>query len=260
MPTAVNAINTTTNASISGSSVTSAATAITLAASLPTGLNIDAKVLAAALSVGIGAGGIGAAIGVALARNLIGSHPDGSAGSAQVEAFITNSNVTATDALQQLATSSATITAEVVSGALAVGGGLIGIGLAGAGVDITNDIAMNVEAYIANAAANTVTAGALVLSARDTSSITATANGVAISAALGIVGIAVSVGAAIANNRIDNQVLAYVSGPTTGTASVSTVAHATTESAAAISSETACSSAPGTRTVGRPGRPTARPA
>ena len=57
-----------------------------------------------------------------------------------------------------------------------------------------------------------------MLAARDTSSITATADGVAISAALGLVGIGVSVGAAIADNRIDNQVLAYVSGPTTGTA------------------------------------------
>src|SRR5213079_337741 len=75
---ALNVINTTTVAHVDASVLASSG-GVTLSASTPSA-----------------AGGVvaaGAALGIALAQNLIGWHSDGSAGSANVEAYIVNSSI-----------------------------------------------------------------------------------------------------------------------------------------------------------------------
>ncbi len=236
---AVNAIDTTTTAHIDSSSVTSEG-GVTLSASTPSALQINSTIVTASVGVGGGAGGIGAAIGVALAQNLIGYNTDGSAGNAAVEAYTDNSSISAEGALQLDATTAASITAQVDSGAVAIGGGLLGIGLAGAGVDVVNKSALDVEAYIEGDGTSGISAYAISLAARDNSSITANAFGVAVAAAIGVVAGAVSVGVAIADNEISNRVLACMEGVDQST---------TTPDSACVNDTTAAGTDPGITTT-----------
>ncbi|MGH3049125.1 MAG: hypothetical protein ACRDLK_03125, partial [Gaiellaceae bacterium] len=208
---ALNVIDTTTAAHVDSSALASSG-GVTLSASTPSALTIDATVVAATVGVGVGFVGAGAAIGAALAQNLIGWHPDGSAGSAAVRAYVENSSIDTGGALRVTATSSASITAAVVSGAVAIGGGVVGIGLAGAGVDVVNRIAMQVEAYIEGDGANGIYAAAVSLAARDTATITANAFGVAVAGSFGLLGLSISVGVALAENEISNRVVACIEG------------------------------------------------
>ena len=209
---AVNAIDTTTLAHIDSSTVDADGGGVSLSASTPASLDITATVKAGAVGAAGGAVGIGAAIGVALAQNLIGYNADGSAGNAAVEAYVDNSSVDAEGALQIDATTAAVINAEVDSGAVAVAGGIVGIGLAGAGDDVVNKSALDVEAFIEGDGSTGISAYAIEIAARDNSQITATADGVAVAAAIGVVAGAVSVGVSIADNEIANRVLACIEG------------------------------------------------
>ena len=208
---ALNVINTTTAAHVDASVLASSG-GVTLSASTPSALTIHAIVVAAAASLAGGVVAAGAALGVALAQNLIGWHSDGSAGSANVEAYVVNSSIDTGGALRVTATAAATITAEMVSGAVAIVGGVVGIGLAGAGVHVVNKIAMHVEAYIEGDGANGIYAAAVSLAARDTSSITANALGVAVAAAFGALGFGLSIGVSIAENDISNRVFSCIEG------------------------------------------------
>ena len=159
---ATNVILTKTDATIADS-VISSATDVTLDAT-DTAL-IRAKIITAAAGVGVGFGGMGASIGVAIARNFIGYRADGTAQTAEVHASIDRSSVTAGGKLTLQALSNQTIEALVVAGSVAIAGGLYGFAAAGAGATTTNQIAADVKATISGdgTAATGITAGSIRL-------------------------------------------------------------------------------------------------
>ena len=206
---ATNVILTKTDATIADS-VISSATDVTLDAT-DTAL-IRAKIITAAAGVGVGIGGIGASIGVAIARNFIGYRADGTAQTAEVHASIDRSSVTAGGKLTLQALSNQTIEALVVAGSVAIAGGLYGFAAAGAGATTTNQIAANVKATINGdgTAATGITAGSIRLSARDTSKITANTASVAVAASIAPDGAAIAIAVATANNSIGNTIEASI--------------------------------------------------
>src|SRR5205807_1929852 len=98
---------------------------------------INAMVGAAAVAAaGGGTAGVGVAIGVALADNRI---DDGSGGTGQIQAYISDSAITATGDVVLTAVSQQNIEALVAAAAAAIAvGGTAGVGASGAGVDVTN--------------------------------------------------------------------------------------------------------------------------
>ena len=226
---AVNAITGSVDAYIDSSTVHSAG-AVSLTASTPAppsnnaaaGLSISSTVGAVAASLAGGGGGVGAAIGVAIAQNLIGYNPDGSTGSAlpavcgvqgaaQIVSCINNSTVIAGGAVSQTATSGASITATVFSVAVAVSAGDFGIGLGGAGFSAVNESALQVGADITGSS-TVVDATSLNSAASDTSAITAGAGTGALAAGIGGVGVAMSVAAGVAENEIFDSVTSKIDG------------------------------------------------
>ncbi len=266
-----NFINTATNAFASGSRLTSADNVIVSADNHAT---IDAQILTASVGAGVGGkAGIGASIGVALARNIIGYRPTtvpydalsgatltslttgtrvkvqegvrvdevyeyvGSAisaavdlrkadygdiqswkrvdlteGRSEVRAYLENSSVLADGKLKQSAMSSGLIQAEVFAGSIAVGGGTVGVGVSGAGVGAENRMATVVHAGISGNASSRIEAAEIALTADDVSTIHVETGAASIAAAFGVVGVSVSIGAAVALNEIANDVAAYVTG------------------------------------------------
>ena len=204
---ATNAILTKTNAAISDSAITSAA-GVDLDATGTAG--IRARILTAAVGVGVGFAGVGASIGVSIARNLIGSTPSGVVSRAEVQATIARSSVTAGGALTLDAVSNQTIDALVVAGSVAVAGGLYGFSAAGAGATTENRIAADVKATIDGDGATGIRATAIGLSARDRSTITANTASVAVAASIAPVGAAIAIAVALATNTIDNAIEASI--------------------------------------------------
>jgi hypothetical protein len=102
--------------------------------------SITARILAASVAVGVGGtAGVGLSIGASLADNLIGYATSSSAKTpGEARAYVLNSTVTAGGALTITASDSATIDAKVLAGSVAVSGGTVGVGLAGAVTRATN--------------------------------------------------------------------------------------------------------------------------
>ena len=123
-------------------------------------------------------GGAALSAGVSVAMNDIAN---------QVFAVIDGSTVTSAGSVGLLATSSATIDALTIAGAIGAAGGQGGgFSFAGAGAGSGNTIKNTVKAAILNGSTVTTTvAGAVSLTARDTSFIKADAGGVGIAAAGG---------------------------------------------------------------------------
>ena len=111
---------------------------------------ISSAVLAVSAAVGLGAVGVGVGVGVSIAENYIGYDLQGNAvgDSGEIKAFINNSSVSAADDLTVQATGEQTINTVVFAGAVALGAGKVGVGIAGSGVDATNKIGGSIEAYI----------------------------------------------------------------------------------------------------------------
>ncbi len=126
---ATNVILTKANAHIDGSDVT--ADDVTLTATDTS--EIEATILATAIALAGGTVAAGISIGVAFAQNLIGWTLDGVASPAEVRAYLFETSVAASGALTLSATSNQTVDATVLSGSVAVAGGLLGVGLGGAG-------------------------------------------------------------------------------------------------------------------------------
>ncbi|MTJ31397.1 hypothetical protein, partial [Aphanizomenon sp. UHCC 0183] len=221
---AVNIIGTNTNAYIIDSTVTSKGE-VTLD-SRNTSL-IDAEVLAVSGSVGIGGtGGVAAAIGASIAHNfigfdLIGFNADGtvqidnsaSRNKAQIQAYVEDSTVKATTGdIRQTAISHQTITAEVWAGSVAISGGSQGaLSLSGAGVSTVNKIATQVKTYIDGAVGSRIEASNILLTAQDTSKITAKGGAAALAVAVAGEGSgSVAIGVALAENTIANTVASYI--------------------------------------------------
>jgi hypothetical protein len=174
--------------------------------------DIDAEVIAASASLTVGGvAGVGASIGAAVAKNLIGRELDGTPASSTVHAYILNASVEADGDLELEALSTGSIDAVILSGSVAVsGGGLAGIGLSGAGASVENVIAASVKAYIDGDGALGIHARDVQLTADDTSTITATAGSASVAAAFGTAGVSVSVGVGLARNTITNEVEAFI--------------------------------------------------
>ena len=111
---------------------------------------ITSAVVAASLAIGGGGStGVGASIGIAVARNFIGYTPFGGEDAAQIQAYVENSSIHAIGDLVQTATASQTINSLVLAGSAAVGaGGSTGVGVSGSGVLADNLIGVDVKAYI----------------------------------------------------------------------------------------------------------------
>ncbi|MDB5862130.1 MAG: repeat-containing protein, partial [Ramlibacter sp.] len=207
---ATNVILTTTSAYVRASVLSSAGD---LGVEASNTSSIDATIVAAAVSVGVGGTvGIGASIGAALATNLVGFTEAGPRQAAVVQAFLENTSVLDADDLDISAISDLSVHAIVLAGSVAIAGGTVGVGLAGAGASSKNRIGADVKAYIAGDGALGITAGSLTVEAEDSSFISADTGAAAVAASFGVAGASVSVGVAIAENEIDNAVDAYISG------------------------------------------------
>ena len=227
---AFNAVTSTANAHIDESKVTSKL-GVSLKADSTSAIN--ALVLGISAAVGAsGEGGVGASIGVALSKNLVGYRLDGSSSPSQVQAYVLGSTITAQGALTATAAGSETIAALVIAGSVAVGAsGGVGVGASGSGVSVDNKIRIDVRAYVdgdsaTGVVATGISASAITLRATDASSIAATAVAVSIAGAFATgVGVAVSIGVSLAHNEISNQVEAYLKNAThsvsTGTGPIS---------------------------------------
>ena len=135
-----------------------------------------------------------------------------------MRAYITNSILTVHGALSLQSTGSQTIDAIVLSGAVAIAGGLIGVGLGGAGSSAVNRIATRIEAAIDGDGSYTggTYAYSVSLTAEDTSTIHATTGAAALAVGFGALAVGGAVGVAIAENEIANQVKAYIANVDSG--------------------------------------------
>ena len=215
---ATNVILTTTNAHIDNSVLNSFEDVVLVASNAS---SIIAEVIAASASVAVGGvAGFGASIGAARARNFIGFELDGTPSPAEVQAYVLNSSIIAGGDLSQTATANETITAQVLSGSVAVsGGGAVGVGLSGAGSSTENKIATQIRAFINGDGATGIIADKVSLTAMDTSSITTTAGSASLAGAFGgVAGVAVSVGVGLAHNEISNTIEASIQNADQGVA------------------------------------------
>ncbi len=112
--------------------------------------NIASAVLAASLGIGGGgAVGVGASIGVSVARNFIGWTPGGSETPAEVQAYLKNTSVRTTDDLTLTSLASQAISSVVFAGSAAIAvGGTVGVGASGSGVWAENKIGVHAKSYI----------------------------------------------------------------------------------------------------------------
>lgn len=175
--------------------------------------SITAKVAtaSAALSAG-GIAGVGASIGASYARNLIGWEWLGNRLPADVLAYILDSSVVTDGDLALTAKTTQTIDATVLSGSAAISAaGLVGGGASGAGAVTENRVANKVNAFINGDNDAQVLSRHLTLSAKDDSSIVADTGAASLAAAFAGAGSAtLSVGLALARNKISSEVEAYL--------------------------------------------------
>ena len=119
---------------------------------------IDARIISVALAAAGGVVAGSAAIGSSTAQNLIGYAADGTTVQAsQVRAYITGSQVEARRKIALLADETATITANVAAGSVALAGGGIAVAASGAGVGVKNKIAIAVDTHISNSTGSGIT-------------------------------------------------------------------------------------------------------
>ncbi len=206
-----NVIGSTTVACIMGSSVTSAAGVSIVAAATD---GISATVVGVSGAGGFGANAVAAAIGSSVARNEIGgAAPATGLQPGSVLAYVSNSKITATGLLNITANGGETIGAGVGAGSAAITGGALGsVALAGAGAEAQNIIQVPVEAYIDSGGftADSIKTGSLAINATDAPGITATVAAASLSAAIGLVGVGISIGVALAENVVTDTVEAFI--------------------------------------------------
>ena len=174
-------------------------------------------------------------IGVAIARNSIGYDANGdlekddatgAAKRAQVQAYVSNSQLTAGGQMAATTLFTPTIDAEVDSYAVAAnfaGSENKTTQWAGAGVgaEATSRIAVDVKSYVSADSTTVVVspslvAGSVSLTAIDTSTITSRAHGGSLAlVAAGKAGATLAIGVSLARNEIDNDVEASIKGLST---------------------------------------------
>ena len=182
---------------------------------------IDATIVAAsAAAAGGGVAGVGASIGAAVARNLIGYDSDGNKLESGVEAKISDTSVQAEGALSQSAIANQTVDAQVLAGSVAIaGGGTVGVSLSGAGVSATNKIGISVNAQIDGDGTEGIEVDSVSLQAVDNSTISSDAGAASIAGSIsGAVSFDAAVGVSLAENDISNKITASIDNADDGVA------------------------------------------
>jgi hypothetical protein len=168
---------------------------VTIVATDASEINAIAGAASLALSLG-GTVGVSVAIGVSLARNTITS---------DVEASVANVSGTLESTVGAITVSAeedATIQAISAAAAIAAGfGGVAGVAVSGAGAYAANVILTGTRAYVEDSTLDS--AGAITITADNTSSIDATIVAAAVSLTIGgTAGVGASIGAALSTNLI----------------------------------------------------------
>jgi hypothetical protein len=179
------------------------------------GISSAVVALSAAVAGGTAAG-VGASIGISVARNFIGSQPDGTEVPVTVAAYLQDTAVDADGALRVEAVSAQSIDAIVFAGSVALAiGGSAGVGIAGSGVWAENRIDVDLSSRILGDDAggrHGIAADSVTVTADDRNTIRAFAGAVSIAAAGGTVGVSASIGVALARNTIAGSVEAAIVG------------------------------------------------
>jgi hypothetical protein len=98
----------------------------------------------------------------------------------------------------------------VVAGSVAIAGGTVGVGVAGAGAISSNAMSVDVLAYIDGDGTQGITAGTITVKADDQSRVFADTGAASVAASFGVAGASVAVGLASAVNRIENVIDAAI--------------------------------------------------
>lgn len=246
---ATNVILGETNAYSNASSISTSGS-LSLDAENTSGISATVGGVAASLAAGTVSGS--AAVGAALAQNLVGWEPDGTRKASLIEAYLKNTSVTAAGSLTETAKANETITAEVFAGAVAIAAGATGsLGLSGSGVSVINRIGDTVEATVDGSGSTGIQVASADLTATDQSRITADAQSVALALAVdGTAGGAISVGVNLALNEISNDVEAGISRAASLIATSGDVSTTANESAVIHSTAVAASAAAGVGIMG----------
>ncbi len=170
----------------------------------------------AALAASAGGAGLGASIGVSIARNYIGTDTfqlSDQAGSATIRAMIVNGDMNAAGEIFVGAYSQQTIHANVVavSAAIAASSGFGGAA-SGSGSVAENAIATQIHAGLSGSVGALQPPSGLMVDAADDSRITANVSAASLAAAVsGGTGVALSVGVSLARNMIGTSLESVVS-------------------------------------------------
>ena len=133
------------------------------------------------------------------------------AAAVQVQAYLSDATISASQALTLDANSSQSISAIVAAGSAAVSGGsTTGLALTAAGVYSDNRIQTYVKAYI-DGDGSGISAGSVSLTADDASGIDSIAGAASVGAAIGgTTGASVAIGLSVAFNEVSNEVEAFI--------------------------------------------------
>ncbi|MCZ7598731.1 MAG: hypothetical protein M5U09_14705 [Gammaproteobacteria bacterium] len=184
--------------------------------------SIAAIVGALSAAVGVGSTGVGVSIGAAIALNKIGFDLSGDEDPLEVHAFIFDSSIDAGGAMTLDADANQRIDAVVLAGSVAIAAGSVGVAVSGSGVFVFNQIGADVAAFIMgdpndlsgaeveDGNTEIIEAGSIAINAGDTSTINTVAGAASAAAAFGSVGVAVSIGGAVAVNEITTSVDARI--------------------------------------------------
>ncbi len=207
-----NVINTKTNAYVDGSTVKASANNANIDVLASNTATINSKIVGVSVGIGGGAGnGLAVAIGASKAENLFGFNSGGSP-LAEVQAYINGSSADTGGNLDIKATNTATIEADIDVDSVAVGfGGLAAGAGAAVGVDVVNQMAVTIKAYLSSSTGSHIdVTGNTTIEAKDTATIDSDVLGVSIAAAYGPISGAVSIAISLAKNEVANTVEAFV--------------------------------------------------
>ena len=138
--------------------------------------------------------GVAVSVGVALAHNEIGNI---------VQAYILDANDLVKSTIGNIELTvieNATIKAIAAAASIAVSGGLVGVGVSGAGAEATNIILSKANAFVENSVLDSV--GDVRITSTSTSTITSSIVTASAGVGVGAVGVGASIGVSIARNLI----------------------------------------------------------
>ena len=205
---AENTINQATEAVIKAQSSVTTSGDVTVEASSQAG--IAASILSASLSIGVGRDGGALSVGIAIAKNTIGSTLTGSRVKAAIE---TSKAASSAGKISVLASNLQAIRAETFAAAVAIAGGKRGVALSGTGAENTNIIATQTIASIEGklSDSNGVSGQSVEVKAVNNSSVSSLTAAAAVSAAIGSKAVSLAIGVGLASNVLTGTTSATIS-------------------------------------------------